>query len=449
MTTTRLAEGLRLWPRSLLWRSFTLIVLLIGLSLFAWYQIYSQFAMRPRARQTAQFVVSIVNLTRSALLASDIKQRRALLHELSSSEGIRIYPAEESDPLMPFADTSLVQALHEELRQRIGPYTKLTSRLGSQRGFFVSFRIDPDDADDEFWVMLPPERIARTGIAEWLGWGIAAALLSLIGAYLLVLGIARPLKRLENAARSVGRGEIPPHLPERGSREIAAVAQAFNQMSQDLAELDSDRALILAGISHDLRTPLARLRLGIELSASSADDVAAMSEDIEEMDRIINQFLDFARDAQAESTDQLLVAELVEQIAGAYQRRNHSLHTHIPEALRNIELSVRPMALRRAITNLIDNALRYAWPNEALDLCVERHAQHLVIELADRGPGIPAHEVERLKRPFTRLDAARSNAQGSGLGLAIVERIMRMHGGRLELLARDGGGLRAQLHLPL
>ncbi|MGC3965553.1 MAG: ATP-binding protein [Rhodocyclaceae bacterium] len=434
------------WPRTLLWRTFLLIVLLIGLSLYAWFQIYTHYALRPRARQTAQMVVSVVNLTRSALVASDASQRTALLQELTSLEGIRIYPAEQSDPIVPLSDSDLMRTLEEELHQRLGSYTRLTSRFAGRQGFFVSFRLQDDDPNDEYWVMLPSERIERTGAAEWIGWGVAAGALSLLGAYLLVLGVTRPLKALENAARAIGRGETPAAvLSESGPSEVVAVAQAFNQMSSDLTQLESDRALILAGVSHDLRTPLARLRLGVELSGGSSEDREAMVGDIEEMDRIINQFLDFARGSNAEAPQQVMLDNFLTDIVAPYQRRGRTVRLESPK----VEIDARPMALRRAVTNLIDNALRYAGMEQPIDIAVTSQHGMVWIDVADRGPGIPPEHAERLKRPFTQLETARTDAQGSGLGLAIVDRIARTHGGHLELLPRQGGGLLARIILPV
>lgn len=434
------------WPRSLLWRSFLLIVLLVTLSLAAWFQIYNHYALRPRAIQAGQTVVSVVNLTRAALVASDDTQRMALLLELNSLEGIRIYPAEPDDPLVALPADEGMQILQDYVRKRLGGFTRFSSEINGASGFFVSFRLDDNSPEDEYWVMMPAEKFAKAGFAEWLGWTTAATLLSLGGAYFLVLGITRPLKALERAARMIGRGEQIEPLPERGSQELVAVAQAFNQMTHDLAQLESDRALILAGVSHDLRTPLARLRLGIEISGASEDDVAAMGSDIEEMDRIINQFLDFARDTHAEPVSSTDITSLVKDISERYVRRGVPLS--LPRADK-VHGSIRTMAVRRAVTNLIDNALNYAGGDKPVDVSLTRTSNGCMIEVADRGPGIPPEETERLKRPFTRLESARTDAKGSGLGLAIVDRVARMHGGLLELLPRSGGGLQARIHLLL
>jgi two-component system osmolarity sensor histidine kinase EnvZ len=282
---------------------------------------------------------------------------------------------------------------------------------------------------------------------SWIGWSVAALLLSLGGAWLIMFRITRPLKTLELAARKVGAGETPPPLDEDGLTEFATVSRAFNQMNADLAQSNQDRALILAGISHDLRTPLTRLRMGIEMSANEALR-EGMIADVEEMDKTIGQFLDFARSDGGETPQQTDLSALLDEIAAQYQRRGFAV-TFTPLAVSSTPIisSVRVQALRRAINNLIDNALRYAGSEQPVELLLTRHGKMLGIEVHDRGPGIPADETERMKRPFTRLEAARSNTAGAGLGLAIVDRIARLHGGRLELAARPGGGLIAHITL--
>jgi len=217
-------------------------------------------------------------------------------------------------------------------------------------------------------------------------------------------------------------------------------------MAGNLARMDQDRALILAGVSHDLRTPLARLRLGIEMSGAPDGEVAAMVADIDEMDRIIGQFLDFGRGDAQEPTAAIDLVTLVREVTEPYRLRGVDIRLDLPESL---FAQARALSIRRALANLIDNALRYAGGNEALEVAVSSAEGLARIEVADHGPGIPESEIERMRQPFTRLDKARGNTKGAGLGLAIVERVMRAHHGRLELLPRAGGGLRAALCLPL
>lgn len=432
-------------PSTLLWRIFLVVTLLMLASVAVWSAIFSHFDQASRAAQTAQTVVSIINLTRTALLNADPALRKDLLLDLATQEGIRIYPAEADDRITPLEDSTHVKKLTTEVRHQLGPETRFASSWEGLPGFWVSFHIQADDIENagEFWFMLPAERVIRPHALEWMWWGTAALSLAMLGAYMIVSRLNRPLKALATAARTVGRGEVPPHLSESGPAELAELAHAFNQMSHDLQELDADRALILAGVSHDLRTPLARLRLGIEMCGANPVDVDAMVSDIEDMDRIIGQFLAFSRQDADEAQEVTDLAGLANELAGLYARRGFPIHVL---ATANAMAQVRPQALRRAVTNLIENALRYA--GHAPEIAVGLLDGRPMIEVLDRGPGIPADEIERVKRPFTRLESARSDTKGSGLGLAIVDRIVRGQHGEFRLLPREGGGLRACILLP-
>jgi len=431
---------LTLWPRTLLWRTFALVSLLIVLALGAWLQIFLISQREPRARQTAQTVASVVNLTRAALLSAAADRRRDLLIELSDREGIRVYPADPDDRVVP-VDTSRASArlLAEEIRRQLGSDTRIAVERDGLPGYWVSFRI----ADDEYWVMIPRERIERQQALQWLGWAALALVLALAGAYLIVFRIKRPLRALTQAAAEIGRGHSPAPLAESGPEETRTLSHAFNQMSRDLARLESDRALILAGVSHDLRTPLARLRLSIEMSGADASLKQGMDTDIEEMDRIIGQFLDFARTDGGESLQRLDLAALARDCARQYRERGQDVQDEIAPTP---PVDVRALAVRRMIVNLIDNALHYG--RQDVVVATSTAGRDAVIEVRDRGPGIPIAEIERLKQPFTRLETARSDSGGSGLGLAIVDRVARMHGGSLELVPRVGGGLVARVTLP-
>jgi two-component system osmolarity sensor histidine kinase EnvZ len=326
----------------------------------------------------------------------------------------------------------------------MGPATRLTMEREGENALFVSFTID----DEAFWVALPRERAERYLPAQWLGWGAAALLLSLAGAWLIVFRVTRPMKRLEQAAAELGRGRRPAPVPESGPDEIETLAHAFNQMSADLARLDDDRALILAGVSHDLRTPLTRLRMGIEMAVADDATRNEMAADIEEMDRSIGQFLDFARADAGEPAAPVDIAALLEELAGLYRQRGADVSVAPPAAGVSPLLTLRPKAIRRAVANLIDNALRHAGAAGPIELALAGAGSGAAIEVRDRGPGIPAADAERLKLPFTRLETARTDAIGTGLGLAIVDRVARGHGGALDLLPRAGGGLIARIRLP-
>ena len=269
----------------------------------------------------------------------------------------------------------------------------------------------------------------------------------LAAAFAFARYLARPLRELSVAVARVGRGETPPPLPESGPSEFAAVNRGFNAMIANLRQIERDRAVLLAGVSHDLRTPLARLRLGVEMSAKDDATRAGMVADIEEMNRIIGQFLDFARDDSqmpAEPKDlNAIIAACVERYVNA-GRDVRFMRGDVPA------LPLRATAISRLTSNLIDNALAYGAP--PVDVSTSRRGDRVVLDIADRGPGIPPYDVERLKQPFTRASVARARsdgAAGAGLGLAIVDRIARLHGGHFDLLPREGGGTLARVTLPV
>lgn len=435
---------MRLFPKTLLWRTFLLIAALMLLSVLAWFYIFTTYEREPRARQLAQMIVSVVNLTRTALVAARPEARVDLLRELSDREGIHIYPAEAGDRIGPLPERPFLRRVEELLREQMGADTRLALEREGEQALFVSFSIE-DGEDSDYWLALPRERIERHFPLQWLGWGAAALALSLAGAWLIVFRVTRPLKALEAAAAEIGRGRRPAPVTESGPEEIRTLARNFNQMNADLARLDEDRALILAGISHDLRTPLTRLRMGIEMAVTDEATQGEMTADIEEMDRSIGQFLDFARTDAGEAAVPTDLAALLAELAEQYRRRGAT--TDFPGAA-PLTATVRPKALRRALANLIDNALRHAGADTPIELAAATHGGRIVVEVRDRGPGIPSDEAERLKLPFTQLEAARTDAIGTGLGLAIVDRVARSHGGSFDLLPREGGGLIARIILP-
>jgi two-component system osmolarity sensor histidine kinase EnvZ len=227
--------------------------------------------------------------------------------------------------------------------------------------------------------------------------------------------------------------------------EIRTLAQAFNNMAADIQRQDEERALLLAGVSHDLRTPLARIRLALEMldDRGASDLKAGVAQDIGDIDAAIGQFLDFARpiDAETVATDTDLNA-LVQAVVERYTRHGKAVQ-FTPAPLPRLPL--RTQALQRLLTNLIDNALRHG--GDTVAISTGRNGGTTHIEVLDRGPGIPQADAQRMLQPFTRMDHARSTS-GTGLGLAIVDRIARLHGGTVQLLPRQGGGLRVRVELP-
>ena len=433
----------RLIPRTLLVRTFLLVSLLIFVSVATWLTLFGLAEREPRAQQLAQLTVSIVNLTSAAIVSADPAKRLALLRDLAEIEGVRLYPAEPTDSVEALPDTFSFRVMHDTALAQLGPKTRLAGSVNEQHGIWVGFSIG-DTVDDDYWLMLPSEHAKSALPWQWLAWGGASLLLALLVAWLIVSRVTQPLRVLARAAREVGRGKHPDPIPERGAAELHQLAEAFNRMSEDLKRINAERAEILAGISHDLRTPLARLRLEAEMSISDDNAREGVIEDIEQMDAIIAQFLDFARGESADGTELTDINTLVAQVSSTHRRTSNPPQLVLGDLP---EIAVHRQALTRALANLLDNARKYG--GEPITVETRCENGELLIDVLDRGSGIPESEIDRLKRPFTRLENARTDASGTGLGLAIVERIAHLHEGHFDLLQREGGGLIARLRIPL
>jgi two-component system osmolarity sensor histidine kinase EnvZ len=433
-----------LWPRSLFGRLVLLLVAVVALAAVTTILLFHQDRAALIARQFGDTKIVELKGLRTALENVDVERRRETLARLSREYGVRIVPESDRPTIgAPVLGPGMTE-LQGRLREALGPDTEVRIAPRLQQ-LFVRLTA----GSDGYWIgfPLPPRRDPDEWPTRALAWAIAVIALLLIAAFGFARYLARPLRQLNAAVDQVGRGETPPPLPESGPSEIATVNRGFNAMLSNLRQIERDRALLLAGVSHDLRTPLARLRLGVEMSARDEDTRAGMVSDIEEMDRIIGQFLDFARD---DATAALEVRDLNDVVGSAverYARLGKDVRFHAGPLPR---IPMRPTAVSRLTANLLDNALAYGAP--PVEVTTFTRGGQAVIDVADRGPGVPAGEVERLKQPFTRADASRARADGAagaGLGLAIVDRIARLHGGTFDLLPRDGGGTLARVTLPL
>lgn len=417
----------------LFWRTFALIALLIAVSLTAWFQSFRVIEREPRAQRVALQLVAVVKLTRTALLYSDPDLRRALLQDLESNEGVRVYPRETTDKYRLQPDESLNRLIERDVRGRLGNDTIIAQSVNDIPGVWISFKID----DDDYWVALDRDQLDTVTGLQWAGWGVFALALSLFGAAFITSLVNRPFARLALAARKVGSGQSPEPLPDRGMGVAAETNRSFNQMVQNLEQLEADRALMLAGISHDLRTPLARLRLETEMSPSDEATKLAMIDDIEQMDMIIGRFLDYARPMQRmpEAVDLSMIAS---ELAARFQADDGVvMRTDLaPGAI----IEGDPTDARRVVGNLLENARKYGRSerDDIARIMLQTRVAHGRVELSvmDEGRGIPDDQIGLITRPFYRVDTARTQANGTGLGMAIVQRLVTRQRGTLRLRNR-------------
>ena len=440
------------WFKSgLFWRTFFLMSVLTAASMLAWIGMISVFQRDKQVQQAAELVVSMVTITKAALTHSAPDLRRELLLELVSNEGIRIFTLEDTDVVDPPPHNPLMPEIAAIVRERLGTDTRFSSGVNGVPGFYISFNIE----DDKYWLMLERERLTGLTREQWLGWAVVVGLLSVVGAALISSLVNRPLARLTAAARAIAKGERPVRLPEKGSQEIIEANRSFNQMVEDLAQVEKDRAVILAGISHDLRTPLARMGLEVEMANLSTDAREGMQSDIAQMDAIIGQFLDYAKPTEAATFVPVNLSEMLSDV-GREAARIPDLHVKT-DLMPGVHVMGNATDLRRVINNIIENARRYGkTPGTSctdIDIVLRvkatGHGRRAVIEIGDHGVGVPADQIAQLMKPFTRLDSARGQANGAGLGLAIVERVLTRHNAGLEVRNREGGGFLLQVALPL
>ena len=339
----------------------------------------------------------------------------------------------------------------------------MAARVNDEDGFWVSFDID----GDPYWLVLKRERFERQIGPDWLFIGLVSLALSIIGAVLISRLVNRPLARLAGALERVSRGLPAEVLPERAPTEIAQVNQRFNRMAHDLAAIESDRAVALAGISHDIRTPLARLRMEIELSPLPDDDKSSMSSEIERIDEIVGKFLDYARSGQSEldqaKFSDLNVMALIQQACERFRESSEDLQIEL-NVLKDTDLNWYGDAvdLNRILGNLLENARRYGRTpgggKTQVEISVRRRSSErpirnradggIELSIRDHGPGVLPDQLPKLLRPFSRADEARSYEGGSGLGLTIVDRLARRYLGKCELANAADGGLIVNVSLP-
>ncbi|MET1256715.1 two-component system sensor histidine kinase EnvZ [Aliikangiella maris] len=268
--------------------------------------------------------------------------------------------------------------------------------------------------------------------------------LSLTGAWILVFQLHRPLKRLAFAAREVGRGDYPGRLKETGPLELVSVTAAFNQMAADVHQLEEERTLLLAGISHDLRTPITRIRLASEfLSDEDKEIKEGIIADTQDMDDIIDQFIGYVRYGSEERREVGDLRELIQSVIDAAAKQHEGLTGELTELP---QVAFKPMAMKRLISNLIENAFRYGKP--PVIVTASQTEDSIEVSIRDHGKGILDLDKKRLFQPFARGDKARGG-KGSGLGLAIVAKIVEMHGGEIVLNNHPEGGLEAKFSIPV
>ena len=430
---------------NLFWRTFFLLGLLLSGGVLAWVTALRQLEFEPRAVQAAQQIASLVNLSRAALRYSDGINRIGVVKAMSDQEAVKLIHREKTDRWEPFEVDRFTRLVGTDLRNRLGEDTILARTVNGQAALWVGFNIE----QDPYWMQAEYARLQPITPGTWFVWVGTALLATVLGSIAIARLINRPLKDLSFAASRIREGEYDSRLDESTlTSEIRAVNIGFNRMARELAKIEEERAVMLAGISHDLRTPLARLRLEAEISVADEEARRNMAQDIDQLDNIIDKFMDYARpeDTKVRAVD---LAQIIEREAAAFRDTSQiRIGLKIPTSLRVLGDDVE---LGRIFANLFENARRYGRTIETgVARVVVSHVMagdSVIVTVRDHGPGVPPEKLQHLTTPFFRGDAARTAATGAGLGLAIVKKTLQRMGGTLDLANARDSGLIAHIRL--
>ncbi len=429
---------------SLFWRTFALLALLLAGGVFAWVQTLRALEFEPRAVQAAQQIAGLVNLSRAALSHSDGINRVALVKTLGQ-QAIRVLPREPADRFEAYEVDRFSRRVGAELRAALGGDAMVARSVNGQEGLWVGFTIDKD----RYWLQAEAGHGPQLAFGTWAIWIGIALVATLLGSVAIASLINRPLKQLSFAASRIREGDLDSRLDENTPTiEIREVNRGFNRMARELARVEEDRAVMLAGISHDLRTPLARLRLETEMSVADEEARRNMAMDIDQLDAIIDKFMDYARPGETE-LHMVSVAQLLEREMAGF--RDTSQIRITSRVAPDLVVLADETELGRVFLNLFENARRYGRGTYTglaeVHVSAQRAGPWAIISVRDQGPGVAPEKLPQLTTPFFRGDAARTAATGAGLGLAIVEKAMQRMGGTLELANAPEGGLVAHLRL--
>lgn len=421
--------------------TFGQTALLIGILLFinqlVSYLSITHYFISPSYQQINQLISNQVN---SFFLYDLDELAPEQKWQLQQTTGIRFHD-EISAVHAGLTNATYYEFMSDQVSEQLGQRTDI--RVNTENEYVVW--IKPPKRPD-LWISIPLDGANEKSLSPLTMYFIVIGALSVTGGWLFVRRLNRPLQALQQAARDVGRGQFPKPLPLDGSSEIIAVTEAFNKMSMGIKQLESDRIIMTAGISHDLRTPLTRIRLASEMLPSEQDWVKdGIEHDIDDLNCIIDQFIDYARQDQQERFEYADINELIHELVSA---RSIQTDHNIEMKLANIpRIKLRKVGVKRVIENLIENAFRYGSNNVVISTSLSLKNKFIVCNIRDYGKGIEEAKIDQMFNPFTQGDQARGSS-GSGLGLAIAKRIIESHGGEMRFKNHPDGGLIAGFTLP-
>jgi two-component system osmolarity sensor histidine kinase EnvZ len=427
---------MRIIPRSAFGQTLFLVGALLLINQIVSYISVTLYVVKPSIEQVNLMLakqVRTVFIGHQEGIASDVSEQFYLATGVElMSESQAMQNGLDQAREYPYLSRVMSEYLQGEAKVRI-----------SQSDILV-YWIAPPQAPGS-WVKVPLVGYQEANVKVLTFYLAFIGILSVLGGWLFTSHLNRPLKAMQKAASKVEVGDYSSQLPEQGSIEMIEVTRAFNQMSRGLAAVEEDKRLLMAGVSHDLRTPLTRIRLATEMMSEDEDYLRdGIITDIEDMNAIIDQFIEYLRNQTLSELAPEDVNTLVSEVVASEQKQGRTVSFIADEGIPQVSLS--HVAIKRVITNMIENALRYSDDDVVVITQLAANQEFVEISVKDKGPGIPEHELERVFQPFTQGDQARGS-EGSGLGLAIIKRIVDMHQGKIALINRPEGGLEARVSL--
>ena len=424
-------------PSSLLGRSliivFAPILILVVLTTFIFYQTSWSII----SKRLAQSVVADINVI-VKLIDQNLKTEAIQIAKKDFKMDVIYKKDTDLNPLSFRPQRGiLTRRLQQSLEELERPFFYDLSNL--EKGAAIAIQLN----NDLLIISVHKDRLYNESAFVFLLWMFFASLILLLLSYLFMKGQIRPLKRLAIIAETFGRGLDAPELKGSGSLEIRQTTNAFNQMRTRIKRFIKQRTDMLAGVSHDLRTPLTRMKL--QLSLMKDDDAKKELEyDIKEMTAMLNSYVSFVRGETPETIENIQLNNLIKNICQNLDREKYEITETYS---RKIDTSGRPLQIKRAIQNILDNARRYA---SKIQIDVSANNDECFISISDNGPGIPEKNYEDVFKPFFTLDPSRNKMKGeSGLGMTISRDIIRSHGGDIKLSPSSIGGLKTVINLPI
>ena len=435
---------MRLLPSSLAARTVLLVIAVVAVAEIATFSLLTRYRQTLHMSQTVHFVAGQIRLLQTVLPGLDDETRKRLSATDNGEEDLQLRPDGESVPMREPA-FGFARHLAVGLEKALGERVSLRhAGRGQRSGLWIGFTAD----GQRWWLVLPPPRFAPQALPRelWLGLAVALAAVALI-AGLFVRGIVGPLARLGEAVSATGDGEARAVAPE-GPKEVRRLAERHNTMLSQLAAAEAERREMLAGLTHDLRAPLARLRVRLALLDSDAERTG-LTRDAEDMERIVGQCLNFLRskESRAPQESPLSIADAVSDEVARHRELGRPIEITVSETAAACHVAIDHGDLQRLLDNLIDNALQYGTPPVEISLSVER-AGTVTLQVRDHGPGIADEQRSRALEAFAQIDPARATGGSCGLGLAIVRRIVSSCGGEVALADAQGGGLAVAMSFP-